>query len=150
MLDPEYAQAILNQHARSPRHYGPLPIPPAAHVTQTNPICGDEVTVFLEPRAAGTLIQFTAQACGICTASASLMCARLRGHTLEQARFAVVSFLAFLSGDLTETGELGDLQALAGVRAFPQRIGCATLPWKALMLALEEGVGAEEGVGVTG
>jgi nitrogen fixation NifU-like protein len=146
MLDPEHVQAILNQHARSPRHYGSLPVPPAANVTQTNLTCGDEVTVFVQGRAAdaGTLIQFTGQACGICTASASLMCARLQGQTLEQVRLAVARFLEFLGGDVTEAAELGDVQALAGVRAFPQRLGCATLPWKALTLALEKSVGVCE------
>ena len=32
---------------------------------------------------------------------------------------------------------LGDLAALAGVRDYPGRVKCATLPWHALRAALE-------------
>jgi nitrogen fixation NifU-like protein len=45
--------------------------------------------------------------------------------------------------DAVPDDDLGELAALAGVRRFPIRVKCATLPWHTLKAALE---GADEPV----
>ena len=46
-LEDLYSEIILD-HYRSPRNRGELPVPPAHRVEGFNPLCGDEVVVYLE------------------------------------------------------------------------------------------------------
>jgi nitrogen fixation protein NifU and related proteins len=47
---------------------------------------------------------------------------------------------AMLAEDGSEQG-VGKLKVLAGVKAFPMRVKCATLPWHTLQAALEQHTG---------
>jgi nitrogen fixation protein NifU and related proteins len=133
-----YQQVILD-HNRKPRNFRRLPSP-----TQTaegyNPLCGDRVSVELELE--GDLIRdiaFQGSGCAISKASASMMTASLKGKTVEAAGEAFEQFHGMLTDD-RPSGEfpatLGKLAAFAGVREFPIRIKCATLPWHTLRAAL--------------
>ena len=53
------------------------------------------------------------------------------------------------AGFETLVNELGDLAALQGVRKFPVRIKCATLPWVTLQQGLDERTGAVPTVATT-
>ena len=137
-LDDLYQEIILD-HNRRPRHYGVLKT--ATHQAEGhNPLCGDEVTVFLQ--IDGDVIRdisFDGQGCAISKASASLMTTRLKGKTLAEARrlMAEVHHLLTGPGDAEPAlDELGDLAALAGVRKFAVRVKCATLAWRTLEAAL--------------
>ena len=46
-LEDLYREIILD-HYRSPRNRGELPVPPAHKVEGFNPLCGDEVVLYLE------------------------------------------------------------------------------------------------------
>ena len=46
-LEDLYREIILD-HYRNPRNRGDLPVPPARRVEGFNPLCGDEVVVFVE------------------------------------------------------------------------------------------------------
>src|ERR671922_50540 len=46
-LEDLYREIILD-HYRNPRNRGELPIPPAHRVEGFNPLCGDEIVVYLE------------------------------------------------------------------------------------------------------
>jgi nitrogen fixation NifU-like protein len=60
----------------------------------------------------------------------------LAGRPVAEAR-AQYARLRALVGGAPAAPELGDLAALAGVARFPSRIRCATLPWRALVAALD-------------
>jgi len=128
----ELYQAIILDHNRHPRHYGRLEAP--THSAEGyNPLCGDKVTVDLrieddEVRQIG----FEAACCAICKASASLMAVDLLGRSLSEAEDVSRSIHAMLAPGAPDPdlGEAGDRAALAGVRRFPARIKCATLPWR--------------------
>ncbi|HWC19865.1 MAG TPA: iron-sulfur cluster assembly scaffold protein, partial [Terriglobales bacterium] len=83
--------------------------------------------------------QFVGQACAICMASTSLMTMRLKGKTTTEALNLMRAFIDFLTKDAAPAEGLGNLQALGGVRKFPQRLKCATLGWHALETALSSG-----------
>jgi len=80
--------------------------------------------------------KFVGQACAICMASTSLMTTRLKGKTAAEALSLKKVFIDFLTKDAPPPEGLGNLQALAGVKKFPQRLKCATLGWHALQSAL--------------
>ncbi len=167
-LEDLYREIILD-HYRSPRNRGELPAPPAQRVEGFNPLCGDEVVVYVQVQE-GTVndIRFAGQGCSISQSSASLMSAAVKGKTVAEARRLIRTFKAMMSvhearlGDgpdssVTSNGSaddgfdevaadpesLGELAALQGVVKFPVRIKCATLSWNTLAQGLDE---AEEGV----
>jgi len=155
-LDDLYREIILD-HYRSPRNRGELPNPPAQRVEGFNPLCGDEVILFvdvLDGKVAD--IRFSGQGCSISQSSTSMMTSAVKGRTLPEVRAIIHRFKGLMSiheqalgGDADEADEaseaadepevkLGDLEALQGVVKFPVRIKCATLSWNTLTQALDE------------
>jgi nitrogen fixation NifU-like protein len=79
-------RAVVLEHFRHPRNRGPIERPTAS-VEGANPLCGDRIRVQLrihDDRIAEA--GFTADACAICIASASMLTDRVRGMTLDDAR----------------------------------------------------------------
>ncbi|MHB8669401.1 MAG: Fe-S cluster assembly sulfur transfer protein SufU [Acidimicrobiales bacterium] len=159
-LEDLYREIILD-HYRNPRNRGELPTPPARRVEGFNPLCGDEIVVYLDVDDGGRVsdIKIGGQGCSISQSSASMMSAAVKGHTVEEARGIIAAFKSLMSiheqrldGDGDPEGEggsdesrgpraeipLGDLEALQGVVKFPVRIKCATLSWNTLAQALDE------------
>jgi len=151
-LEDLYREIILD-HYRNPRNRGELPTPPAHRVEGFNPLCGDEIVVYLtveDGRVAD--LRIGGQGCSISQASTSMMSAAVKGRTVQEARSFIRAFKAMMSihesrldGDEREVGgpvepdvKLGDLEALRGVVRFPVRIKCATLSWNTLQQGLEE------------
>lgn len=136
-----YQQTIFD-HYRRPRNFG-RPAGANREAQGYNPLCGDKVTVFL--RVADGVVQdagFEGEGCAISTASASLMTESLKGRPQAEALRLLEAFQQMVTGNAEQT-ELGKLEALAGVREFPQRVKCATLAWHTMRAALEQHHGQE-------
>lgn len=151
-LEDLYREIILD-HYRSPRNRGELPVPPAHRTEGFNPLCGDEVIVYLDVDDSGVIndIRISGQGCSISQSSASMMSAAVKGKSVEDARALTKAFKAMMSihEHSLEGAEhdaeapdpdikLGDLEALRGVVKFPVRIKCATLSWNTLTQGLDE------------
>jgi nitrogen fixation NifU-like protein len=154
-LEDLYREIILD-HYRNPRNRGEMPTPPAVRAEGFNPLCGDEIVVYLllDDGARITDVRINGQGCSISQSSASMMSAAVKGKTLAEARALLRAFKAMMSiheqrldGDgqvvyepVTPDPEvkLGDLEALQGVVKFPVRIKCATLSWNTLQQGLDE------------
>ena len=158
-LEVLYREIILD-HYRSPRNRGELEVPPATRAEGFNPLCGDEIVVYLElddpskgDDATVTGVAISGQGCSISQSSASMMSAAIKGHRVSEVREISASFKSMMSvhedslegeqppGDESPTTEpeaLGDLAALRGVVKFPVRIKCATLAWNTLAEGLRE------------
>ncbi len=138
----ELYQETIFDHYRQPRNFG-RPVGFNHTAEGYNPLCGDKITVYLRVedgviRDAG----FEGAGCAISTASASLMTDSLKGKREDEALAMLHAFRAMVTGD-GMANDLGKLQALAGVREFPQRVKCATLAWHTMQAALEDGNGQE-------
>lgn len=137
-LDELY-QEILLDHYKRPRNFGPLPN--FDHEADGhNPLCGDRVHVRVKlegDRLAD--VRFEGSGCAISTASASMMTEAVRGKSRAEADRAFERFHALLTGPASAPADdsLGEMAALAGVRAFPMRVKCATLAWHTLRAALD-------------
>jgi nitrogen fixation protein NifU and related proteins len=144
-LDDLYREIILD-HYRTPRNRGELP-PPAAHATGHNPLCGDEIDVYLTVED-GVVndVKVGGQGCSISQSSASMMSQAVKGKSVAEVQALVRKFKGMMSietdDDTASDGvpevALGDLEALQGVVKFPVRIKCATLAWNTLTQALHE------------
>jgi nitrogen fixation NifU-like protein len=163
-LEDLYREIILD-HYRSPRNRGELPAPPAVRVEGFNPLCGDEVVLFLAVEDGSVAdLRIGGQGCSISQSSASMMSAAVKGRTIEEARRLIHQFKGMMSiheasldgPDSSEDGSpadeavavdpesLGELAALQGVVKFPVRIKCATLSWNTLAQGLDEALAPPE------
>ena len=104
-------------------------------------MCGDEVEVRLSfsPDRTVADVAFEGRGCAISLASADLMAEVVQGRTEQELRALADAF-----GILAKTGDtecadtaLAKLRPLSGVSEYPSRVKCATLPWRALITALD-------------
>jgi nitrogen fixation protein NifU and related proteins len=91
-LEDLYREIILD-HYRSPRNRGELPSPPAHRVEGFNPLCGDEIVVYIDvddpslgDEAVVSDIRIGGQGCSISQSSASMMSAAVKGRTVAEVR----------------------------------------------------------------
>jgi nitrogen fixation NifU-like protein len=152
-IEDLYREIILD-HYRAPRNRGELPVPPAGKFEGFNPLCGDEVVLYLDVDD-GTVkdVKIAGQGCSISQASSSMMSSAVKGKPVDEIRQLIRAFKALMSihesklegesdgsdlADELEGVRLGDLEALQGVVKFPVRIKCATLAWNTLQQGLDE------------
>lgn len=135
----ELYQNVILEHNRSPRNYRAMD--DADRKAQgSNPLCGDEVTVWL--RMDGDVIReatFQGAGCAISKASASLMTGAVVGKTRSEAEALFGKFQRLVTGKLGqgEAETLGKLAVFSGVSEFPLRVKCASLSWHAMKQALD-------------
>jgi nitrogen fixation NifU-like protein len=141
----ELYQDIILDHGQHPRNKHPMEAP-SHFANGHNPLCGDKITIYL--KMAGDRIEdvsFEGRGCAISTASASLMTEILKGKTEAEAQQLFHAFQAKVTGgeapapDEALEDDFERLAPLSGVKAYPVRVKCATLPWRALEAALKSG-----------
>jgi nitrogen fixation NifU-like protein len=135
-----YQQVILD-HNRTPRNWGDLE-PHTHHAEGHNPLCGDRYVVAVKLAADGTIadIRFQGSGCAISKASASMMTDAVKGRPRAAAEQLLEQFRGLVTGDLDparHSHQLGKLKVFTGIRQFPARVKCATLPWHTLQSALD-------------
>jgi len=146
-LEDLYREIILD-HYRTPRNRGELESPPAVESQGHNPLCGDEITLYLLVDGEGddavvSDVKISGQGCSISQSSASMMTQAVIGKTVGEARAMIRRFRSMMGigGIEAQPGDdeidLGDLEALQGVVKFPVRIKCAVLGWSTLADALD-------------
>jgi len=130
-----------------------------------NALCGDRVDIALQVGDGQVqAAAFDGEACAICLASASLLCSLAPGESVEGVRRMAAdlanAFAAPAGARLAREQNLPDsgpggaqgallqpsepnlpeaLRPLLGVRPYPSRVRCATLPWEAAVTALASG-----------
>ncbi len=148
-LEDLYREIILD-HYRTPRNRGTLEMPPAVMAQGHNPLCGDEIQVYLlvadgpDGPVVGD-VKVGGQGCSISQSSASMMTQAVKGKPVEEAHRIIDAFRSMMGlvdpdheEDVASATpvKLGDLEALKGVVKFPVRIKCATLAWSTLSQAM--------------
>jgi nitrogen fixation NifU-like protein len=138
MSTKQLYQEVILDHNRKPRNWGHLDAP--THKAEgLNPLCGDHIWVTLD--VAGDRVKeiaFEGESCAICKASASMMTAKVKGKSVEEAEELVSEFRGMTTGslDTSRPNHLGHLSVFEGVKELPARVKCAILPWHTLHAAL--------------
>ncbi len=136
----ELYQTTILDHNKRPRNYRE-PEQANRRAEGVNPLCGDEVTVYLE--VVDDVVQdvaFQGTGCAISKSAASLMTESVKGRSVEETLGLFDRFTELVTSDPQsepDVGEVGKLAVFAGVREFPVRVKCATLAWHTLRAAIE-------------
>ena len=137
-LSELYQQVILD-HNKKPRNFRKLEA--ATHTAEGfNPLCGDHLTVYLDLQDDEVKdISFEGSGCAISKAAASMMTQAIKGKSRAEAESLFDQFHQMVTVEdesLEAESRLGNLRIFSGVREFPVRVKCATLPWHTLHAAL--------------
>lgn len=118
----QYSLLVLT-HYRNPRNFGKLE-KPTATATELNPLCGDEVKVYLKI-AKGQIedIKYEAHGCALSIAAASLLSQEIKDSRLK----------------IQDIGkwDLPDMKQLLGIEVGRAREGCATLALNAIKKSMD-------------
>ena len=138
-------QDIILEHGKSPRNFGKCE--KYTHEAKGhNPLCGDQVHVYLKLNSEKKLedLKFQGSGCAISIASTSIMTELVKNQSIESAKKIIIEFINMIktsseikSNDLNEDQKI-KIMSLSGVRQYPMRVKCATLAWHTLTSAIEE------------
>jgi len=133
----ELYRDVILQHYKNSTHAGELP-KPAVSCEGANPLCGDELAVYLlQENGRIAKARFKGKGCAISQAAASMLMEQLEGKDIPGAEKLIDSMKGLMQGRQPDPSvDLGDLEALEGVRKFPVRIKCAALSWNVVEDAL--------------
>lgn len=114
---------IIMDHYRSPRNRGELP-PPACKAEGFNPLCGDEIVLYVDIDDDGTITNIATggQGCSISQSSASMMSAAVKGKSVDEARELTDKFKAMMGIDVADADgdaavDAADADAIAAAKA---------------------------------
>jgi nitrogen fixation NifU-like protein len=135
----ELYQEVILDHSKRPRNFG-QPAHANRQADGHNPLCGDRLRLYVE--LTGDAIRdvgFEGDGCAISQASASLMTEAVKGRTTAEARALFHRFhhLVTVADPAAPAEDMNKLAVFAGVRDYPVRVKCATLPWHTLVAALD-------------
>ncbi len=141
--DNELYQQVILDHNRKPRNFYEME-KPTNSCHGINPLCGDDITVYLElDEAEGVIkdISFTGSGCAISKASTSLMTQFLKGKKIDESRLIFDEFHKMVLGEFDpdkEEHSLGKLTLFKAISEYPSRTKCASLAWHTIVGALDE------------
>lgn len=113
--DDLYRENILD-HFKHPRNHGTIENPDITY-EDANPLCGDSIRIDIRVKD-GRIedIKFSGHGCSISQAAASMLCEKVQGMTLEEAK------------KLTRD----DMLEMLGIELGPVRLKCGLLALKTL------------------
>jgi nitrogen fixation NifU-like protein len=137
-----YQQLILD-HGKNPRNLGKFENfnkDAKGH----NPLCGDKVHVYLKLDENKKIsdIKFEGHGCAISMASASIMTELMKDKEEAEVKELIDDFLKMikdspeLKSKIISDDDKIKLMSLSGVKKYPMRVKCATLPWHTLVSAM--------------
>ena len=137
----ELYQEVILDHGKNPRNFHASD-DATNEARGNNPLCGDQLVIYLKLDADGKIadVSFLGKGCAISMASASMMTDLLKGRSAEEAQNMFDAFHHMCTGegkDVELDADVEKLKVLSGVREFPTRVKCATLPWHTMVAALK-------------
>ena len=141
-LSAIYQEVILD-HNRNPRNFVTEPSKDFTSFARgVNPLCGDHFNVYVA-NLDGTIrrVELSGEGCAISKASGDMMASAVKGKSNKEAMDLASHFVHLLTDNtvaMEHREGVGKLKFFESVKDFPIRVKCATLPWRALEVALKE------------
>lgn len=132
-LNNLYREVIMF-HSSNPYNKGLKKKPEAKYLKLVNSSCGDiaEIEVMLKDSKI-TSVRHLSKGCSISCAAASVLCKTIENTEVKDAKEVISAYFKIVKGEEISPGFANsELIAFSGVKAFPARVRCATLAWKAL------------------
>ena len=138
-------QELILDHGKNPRNLGKFENfnkDAKGH----NPLCGDKVHVYLKLDENKKIsdIKFEGHGCAISMASASIMTELMKNKEEAEVKELIDDFLKMikdspeLKSKIISDDDKIKLMSLSGVKKYPMRVKCATLPWHTLVSAMTD------------
>ncbi|MDO8572298.1 MAG: iron-sulfur cluster assembly scaffold protein [bacterium] len=122
-MDEELYKEHILEHYRNPHNKRELPY---ANIqgSASNPICGDDVAIYINLSGEHRLIEvsFLGEGCVVSQAAGSMLTDKLRGMELRDVKLL----------------SPGDIYSMLAVRISPARVNCALLSYEALSNGLKK------------
>ena len=132
-LNNLYREVIMF-HSNNPYNKGLERNPAAKYLKLVNSSCGDiaEIEVITKDDKI-TSIRHLSKGCSISCAAASVLCKTIENTQIKDAKKIISTYFKVVKGEeISPDFQNSELVAFSGVKAFPARVRCATLAWKAL------------------
>ncbi|MCK5125824.1 MAG: SUF system NifU family Fe-S cluster assembly protein [candidate division Zixibacteria bacterium] len=135
-LDDMYRDIIM-EHYRFPRGHSSIENPDIVNEGH-NPVCGDEIEIKVKiEKDVIETVSVECAGCAISTASGSMLAEICEGKTIAEVKKIAEIVKALLKGvEYDDNIDIGDIEALQGVKNFPVRVKCALLSWTTLVDAI--------------
>lgn len=148
-LDEMYRDIIM-EHYRFPRGHEKI-LNPDIKNEGHNPVCGDDIEIKLKmEKDKIETVSVDCAGCAISTASGSMLAEICEGKTLDEVKKIAEIVKALLKGEEFDKNiDIGDIEALQGVKKFPVRVKCALLSWTTLVDAIDAKEAKETGKQLT-
>ena len=138
-------QELILDHGKNPRNLGKFENF-NKDAKGYNPLCGDKVHVYLKLDENKKIsdIKFEGHGCAISMASASIMTELMKNKEEAEVKELIDDFLKMikdspeLKSKIISDDDKIKLMSLSGVKKYPMRVKCATLPWHTLVSAMTD------------
>lgn len=131
----EPSRDVILDHYRRPRNRGSL-LPPALVAHASNPLCGDEVVLYVKLSVDASRVEeirFDGRGCSYVLSSASMLTEFANGESVADIEAGVADLVRSMRmPGLPSGAPERDLDTLQQVKLYPSRIKRALLPWTTL------------------
>ncbi len=138
-IDPSYYRDIIMDNYSYPHNKGLKENDGYEQRHMASDSCIDDITVqakFKDGKIED--VRFDGHACTISTASTSILTDLMDGKTITEAKDIIDNYYHMLHGENFDPDALNEAIVFEGVSKQPNRIGCATIGWRAVEEMIEE------------
>lgn len=133
----ELYRGVISDHNRNPKGFG-KPESFTHSAKGQNKSKGDEIEVYITiENDRLEKANFVGSGGAVFTASASIMTELIEGKTIANALSEFEKFVGIFRSEIEDEEILGKLIIFSGIKAFPDRVKCAVLPWYTMKAAIE-------------
>ena len=139
MLDPELKKELIMEHYLHPLNKETIEDENYIKVNTNSDTCIDNIDLYIliEDDIVKD-VHFNGEACAISTSASSIMTKLLKGKTIAEVKELIKNYYSMIKGEEYNEELLEEACCYDEIYKQQNRIGCATIPWRALEKALKE------------
>lgn len=139
MLNANLRKEIIMEHYLNPLNRQTIEDKNYIKVNTNSETCIDNIDLYvLFNKDTIKDIYFNGEACAISTSATSIMIKLLKGKTIKEAKELIDEYYKMIKGEEHNEELLEEACCYEDIYKQENRIGCATIPWRGLMKALDE------------